>query len=335
MYARVVQIVMRATRGRRKIGIPRGVRATDAALGALALLLGCEQFERASRPAKADAAPPASRATAAAPPGSTSGLPAALAPPGASLPALPVHDIGAGDVTTGGPWLSAYRAGRAGTDAGLTWSAARAACQLRDMDLCTEPQWRRACSVDSEVGKVASWTPTVKNAAGFVVRGGNGCDSVAIVSGSQKDPSRVGLCCSRAIAIQTTNRNGGFLRSVSERLMSYERALNAHSVPAVGALLDSTMTLYAMTNIHKNVAESRFEGTFRRYPQETAVHGTCLVTLDLVGSAWRDRWIAECDKLIDRGSEVAVVTARYEFGGPKSKLRLVRDARIIRDWSAP
>lgn len=234
----------------------------------------------------------------------------------------------AGDVAAGGPWLPAYTAG-------LFWSVAWAACRLRDKDLCTESQWHRPYSLDPEIGKAASWTVGARNGTEFVVLGGSSCNSARLVAGSQTDPARIGLCCSRAIAIQTMNRNASFLRIVSEKLLSFERAINAHSVPTVGELLDDTVTLYSLTNLPKPAAEKRFEAAFRQYPQETSVHGTCQVTLELVGSVWRDKWIGECDKAVDRGAEVAAVVSRYEFGGPKGKLRLIKEPRIVRNWSPP
>jgi hypothetical protein len=294
----------------------RGAREAAAALGLLAALLACKHGQKEARQTTVDAAV----------------APSASAP---SLPALPLRDIPAGDVTSGGPWLGGFKAGRSDHDAGLTWSAARAACRIRDLDLCTEPEWRRGCGLDPEIGKVSSWTSTGKDATGFVVRGGSGCDSAVSVPGSKSDPARIGLCCSRAIAIQTTNRHPAFLRTVSEKLMSFERAVTAHNIAKVEALLDDPVTLYSLKNVPKHVAKGKFEAEFRQHPQDTTLHGTCEVTLELVGDVARDKWIAECDKVVDRGSELAIVIGRYEFGGPETKLRLIKEPRIIRNWSAP
>lgn len=253
----------------------------------------------------------------------------------ASLPAIPARDVAAGEVAADGPWLPAFRVGRAEHDAGLTWSAARRVCQARDQDLCTVPQWRRACRIDSALGNVASWTLGARDASGFVVRGGAGCDAATVAGGSQVESARVGLCCSRAIAVDTTNRHPAFLRAVSGQLLRLERALNAHSAPSLGALVDESVTYYALRDAPKAVALDRFAAAFRQYPDETTTHGTCVVTLQLLGHVSRDQWIGECDKVVDRGDAVAVVTARYVFGGPEAKLRSVTEPRILRNWSAP
>jgi hypothetical protein len=297
--------------------IGRRIRVGATTLGILSTLLACKYIQKGTGESK------------------DSGAPTAPSAPTVSLPPLAPRDVAAGDVPNGGPWLGAFRVGRTEHDAGLTWSLARINCRNQDMDLCSEPQWHRACSLDPEIGKVASWTATARGAGGFVVRGPSGCGSSTVVAGAQTDPARIGLCCSRAIAIQTTNHHAGFLRAVAGKLMSYERALNAHSTAAVEALLDDSVTLYSLKNISKQVAKARFDGAFRQHPEETVLHGTCEVTLDVIGNVEHDNWVAECDKVVEHSPEVAVVVTRYEFGGPGTQLRLVQEPRIIRNWAAP
>lgn len=304
-----------AVRGRRDIG--RRMRVLAATFGVLSTLIACKYIQRGTGESN------------------ESGAPAAPSVPAVSLPPLALRDVPTGDVPNGGPWLSAFKAGRAGNDAGLNWSQARTNCSNQDMDLCSEPQWHRACSLDPEIGKVASWTPAARGAAGFIVRGGSGCGSSTVVAGSSSDPARIGLCCSRGIAIQATNHHAAFRRAVSNKLLSYERALNAHSTSAVEALLDDSVTLYSLKDISKHAAKARFEGAFRQHPEETVLHGTCEVTVDAVGDVEHDNWVAECDKVVAHSPEVAVVITRYEFGGPDTKLRSVQEPRIIRNWATP
>ena len=296
-----------------------------ALLAVLAALLAC----KGSGPSSS------ASASATAEPRSAAPVAASSAPPAVSLPALAEREIPAGTVTDGGAWLGSYKAGRTDGDAGLGWVEARKLCLGRSMDLCTEPQWRRACGLDAEVGRAASWTSTVKDKNGFVVMGGSGCGAEQVVAGSLRDPARIGLCCNRAIAIESNNKNGAFLRTVAGKLLEFERALNQHSVAAVGALLDDELEFYQAGRVARSTAEGKFGGSYRQYPNQSAVHGQCVVTLHLVGDVEEDKWIAECDKVIDRGGEIAATAVRYEFGGPKTRLRAIKEPRITRDWSAP
>jgi hypothetical protein len=314
-----------ATTVRRSAAAAERRGAGVAALGVLVALLACKQ--------SGDPAGSAPSASAAATPSALAAVPSAPAPP--VLPRLEGRDIEAGEVTTGGAWLPRFRAGRAENDLGLAWSAARGICQQRDQDLCSEPQWRRACRLDPAIGKVPSWTLTARDASGFVVRGGTDCDSATVVRGAQAEPGRIGLCCSRAIALESANHHPGFLRAVSEKLTSLERAVNARSGPAVGQLLDDPITFYSLQRARKSVALARFEAAFHQHPDERTVHGSCLVTLELVGHVFGDQWIAECDKVVEHGGEVAVVSARYVFGGPQVKLRSLTETRVVRGWAAP
>jgi hypothetical protein len=277
-----------------------------------------------------------SKSTASAEPVATP-APVAAAPVAAApvLPALPDRAVAAGTEGTAGPWVGGFKAGRGSGDAGLGWTEARAVCTGRGMDLCTLPEWQRACASDAEVGKAASWTATVQGEGGFVVAGGSGCSGQRIVAGSERDPARIGLCCDRAIAIQTANNNAAFLRSVSGKLLEVERALNQHSAAAMGGFLDESVDLYTMRGVSRKDAEGKFTAWFRQYPAQSAVHGTCQVTLKLVGDVEQDKWIAECDKLVDRGGEVGVTITHYEFGGPKTKLRVIKEPRVLRQWAKP
>lgn len=202
-----------------RVGLDR-VRLGCVALGCAWLLVSCSK----------DAPPPAPAASASAAP---------VAAPSAAavvLPAYAVREIPAGPGPTGA-FTVAYSIERQRGDENKTWLEAVNACGAIGKSLCTETQWMKACSLDASLGNTASWTLTA-DFPGAAVRGGGpaGCGTRSFVKVSERSPDRVGLCCSRAVAISTSVTAGTFRADMNERILKYETALNQCDTLSLGEL---------------------------------------------------------------------------------------------------
>ncbi len=177
---------------------------------------------------KASASPPTS-ATAAA-----SAQPSAT-PTGASSAEAPTDDLGAvpsrkipAGPAPNGTWTIEYSLERFPGDQNLDWSGAVAHCQEKGKELCLETQWQRACELDPNVGKLESWTLTA-DFPGSAVRGGaDGCKARVFKKIKDKSPTRVGLCCDRAIAMSNSDETGKsdeFRTKMTKRILALESAI--------------------------------------------------------------------------------------------------------------
>jgi hypothetical protein len=69
------------------------------------------------------------------------------------------------------------------------------------------------------------------------VRGGkDGCGSRKFIKLSERSPTRVGVCCTRAIAIATSITTGTFREDMNGRILKYEAALNQGDAATLSSL---------------------------------------------------------------------------------------------------
>lgn len=99
-------------------------------------------------------------------------------------------------------------------------------------------------------------------------------------------------------------------------------------------MLDDELQFYTVKTTREQ-AQCKFNESFRHWPDQWELHGTCSVTLTAVGDPDVDNWAAECDKIAYRGGEVAGVVTRTVFGGPQTRIRSLTDLRLERNWSRP
>ncbi len=310
-----------------RVGGTRGTEAGTCAALCVIALFACKKAKSDAEPVATSVATLSTSAAIASPP-----APA----PAAELPSVPERRVPEGTLD-GGAWLPAFRAVRPSGDAGKSWLEARTACTDASLELCSEPEWQRACAEDTAVGKLEAWTLRVEDSRGFVVRGGPDCSTRKIETGSAKSASRGALCCERAIAIDTTNKNKSFLRATSAKLLAFEKAVNQKSASAIAALLDDELQFFQMKDATREQARAKFEGSYRQYPSQWFAHGTCTATIEknLPDTQDDDTWTAECDKVAYRGGEVGVTMSRYVFGGSNGKIRAITEPRIVRNWAPP
>jgi hypothetical protein len=158
--------------------------------------------------------------------------PSATAKPSAApsaapgLPTFAAREIPAGAGPPTGAFTVAYSIERRPGDENKTWLEAINACGAVSKSLCSETQWMKACAADPALGKLESWTLTA-DFPGAAVRGGDGgCGARKFVKVEERSPTRVGVCCSRAIAINSSVTQGPFRADMNDRILKYEAALN-------------------------------------------------------------------------------------------------------------
>ena len=262
----------------------------------------------------------------------------------ASPPPFPAREVPAGKVPESNIWLNHFHMMRLPKDSGHTLIEAHQRCAAAGMELCSEPQWARACSENPGLGRLSSWTTTA-DANGFVVRGGNSCASRKLAPGSEKTLDRTGLCCDRTIGVDSTNSNRTFLIATAEQVLAVETVFNQKRATALGPLLDDSVTIDHLAHTRK-VALGLFDNTFRKWPDEWLASGSCVVGMQKTHvvvrrSRWRRKkraesssWSAECQQTRFRDGQFAVVSTNYVFGG-NGRLKSIEDRRMIRDWSKP
>jgi hypothetical protein len=280
--------------------------------------------------------------SSASPPGSTE-APAPLAPNEALLRSA--REVPEGRITGRSVWFAQFRMLRREGDLGKTFVEAQSRCAETGMSLCSEVQWTRACEVHPGLGSTASWTASAE-ASGFVVRGGFGCADRAIAKGGEVNAERGGMCCDRAVGIDTKNTNRSFLRATSDRLLEIERTLNQRNPDAFLAFVADPVTIDGAprprAEAHKLLTDS-----FSSWPDHWIINDECAVTIAapvvVVKRTRRRRvtkhvespsWSADCEQTRHRAGEIAVVTTSYVFTGA-GKLRSIADSRVVRDWAKP
>jgi hypothetical protein len=205
-------------------------------MACLVVAAGCK---KKPNPAEQVASVPVPSVSAPTPPASASAAPSAVA--SAATDPYPARTIPAG-AAPNGTWTIAFAVQRKAGDEGLDWWEAVAHCQAEHLTLCSETQWQRACQADSQLGQLESWTLTA-DVPGSAVRGGaDGCKARKFVKTKDKSPTRIGLCCERALAITSEDKSDEFRELATKKVLEYETALREKKADALGALFADNVT---------------------------------------------------------------------------------------------
>ena len=133
-------------------------------------------------------------------------------------------------------WFQKFRVMHRSGDTGKNFVEAQVRCSEIAMSLCTESQWAHACEVHPSLAQTPTWTSSA-DGSGFAVRGGGSCDSRAIAAADERNGQRSGVCCDRAVGVDTKNANTSFLAATAQRLLLIERSLNQRDIDGFLALL--------------------------------------------------------------------------------------------------
>jgi hypothetical protein len=238
-------------------------------------------------------------------------------------------------------WFQKFRVLHRSGDTGKSFVEAQVRCSEIAMSLCTESQWARACEVHPNLAPTPTWTSSA-DGNGFAVRGGGSCESRAIAAADERNGERSGICCDRAVGVDTKNANTSFLAATAQRLLLIERSLNQRDIDGFLALLGDGAAIDGAPRT-KDGATRLLQDSFREWPDQWLLSDLCRASMQTTVTVKRTRWgrkkkiesstwSAECRQLRYRGSQVAVVNTQYVFGGT-GKLKSIADGQVIRDWS--
>jgi len=247
---------------------------------------------------------------------------------------LPARDIPAGSVTANGSWLDKFSILRR-EDRGLPFSEAFARCADAGKTLCTDSQWQRACDSFPEVGEVASWTESIEDAQ-VVVRGGGSCKQRKLAGQTEKDPARIGLCCERAIAMDSSSMQKAFLSSTAGVVLKLETALNQRSIAEFLDLSEDHLTLNAKVR-DKSAIKSLLTQSFASARDLVIVNDHCDISVSakkvVIKKSRRVKktsyettgWTAVCEQTRHRDGKGVAAKSSYEFSAT-SRLRAISDS---------
>jgi len=248
---------------------------------------------------------------------------------------LPARDIPAGLVTQSGAWLDKFSVLRREDNQGLLFSQAFARCTDAGKTLCTEAQWQRACDSFPEVGEAPSWTESIEGGS-IVVRGGGSCKQRKLVSETEKDAERIGLCCDRAIAMSSTSMQKPFLSSTANIVLKLERTLNQRSIDGFLELAEDRVTLNERVR-DKAGLKNLLTQSFATARDLVIVNDHCDISVSakkvVVKKSRRVKktsyettgWTAACQQTRHRDGKGVTAKSTYEFSAT-SKLRAISDS---------
>ncbi|MEI9948765.1 MAG: hypothetical protein WDO74_07225 [Pseudomonadota bacterium] len=207
-----------------------------------------------------------------------------------------------------------------------TFSDAVAACQAEGLDLCSDAQWTRACTLAPAIAAIETWTASfTPDYAKLQVRGGGtGCEAATGALSSELKASR-GMCCTRAIALAGDLSR---VRQAAHAVMTFERATNLRSESLFEQSLAPELSQYYLT---ENVPRERAIALSLPYLQKTgaySMHERCAFqALDPGGVV-----TVQCAHATFTGSKAMATQSKYGYG--PSGLVSVRDPLILRKNSA-
>lgn len=258
-----------------------------------------------------------------APTGGASGAASSEAPKLASLPRTAIPE---GFEGAGASFVPKFEIAREPGDEGATFIKAQRACERRQMSLCSEAQWLRACETGIAVlASRPSWTLSPGD-GGLAVRGGAGaCSDRAIVSGDVVDPARVGVCCSRSIGVTSSNKNVAFLSTTADKLLKVERLLNAANGSELARLAAIKTNFFGKLMTREELTE-----TASWIGRSSSFYfDSCVVAIR--DDDQKRRWTAECGGTQIGGNGAVSVTrwARFDDGGLFDELREPKGPRPL------
>lgn len=292
----------------------------------------------------AASAPATAQASSAASAGNTASSASAGKAPGAESPlakaasrgfaGLPTRDVPAGLSSSNEAWVDRFSVLRREGTQGLDYATAFARCADAGKTLCSESQWQRACDTFSEVAEVPSWTESLED-SNVVVRGGGSCKKRALVAQSEKDSTRIGLCCDRAVAMSSTSMQKPFLSSTASFVLKLERALNQRSSDGFLELTEDHVTLNDKPR-DKAALKSLLTQSFASARDLVIVNDHCDISVSakkvVVKRSRRIKktsyettgWTAVCQQTRHRDGKGVSAKSSYEFSAT-SKLRAIMD----------
>jgi hypothetical protein len=215
-------------------------------------------------------------------------------------------ELAAGPTGDGVTWLPAFRMTRRSVDTDESYLAAQAGCGARNMALCTDSQWQRACRSRPAIASVPTWTATGSTKGGFVVRGGGqGCSAERIVAPATHDAGRAGFCCTRVVGV----RGDAALRQrAADKLLRVEKAFTVGPSELIESLVAETVE-YRGETLVREVFVRRDGKMFQLEPAGWILHDVC----DVTATSTEQGWTADCNCVVQQGRLLGHWMRRYVF----------------------
>ncbi len=270
----------------------------------------CSEALKVEAPKKSATPVASTSATASTP--SASGVPTAsptteaTAAPAESAAAAPGGGIAPMKVAEGwfgdARWVPEFTLRRDAGGEGANFLEAQQRCMNGGLDVCTESQFERACSLDREVGAVELWTATGE-AGKVVTRGGTGCADRSAAGPFEASPARTFACCSRVIAFETENKDPAFLSISERRMIDLEKGLRTGTPALEGQLAPKVDFFGSKLNQDEVIVKiGKARGT-----APWTIHDKCRLSADAAAGTWT----ADCSKITKLPTNVGVATTRY------------------------
>lgn len=217
-------------------------------------------------------------------------------------------------------WTPGFSVERPAGSGGVSLERAVAVCRQRGKDLCTEPQWLRACELAPELGAVESWTLSVEGTQAVVRGAGEHCQGRTLVASTELAPMRGFTCCSRAVAIAIPGVTDALRVRSAERLLACERGLRARDGAALRQLFDEEVVFAGERQVREDLVKRLEQSS----AGDEAAFERCQLTTE--GEGRHAQVIADCRTVaLTRGILTAEVL-RVVQGGAESRVQL---------WGAP
>lgn len=228
--------------------------------------------------------------------------------------------------TANAAWTDEFRIERIGGAETLDWRSARARCQEKALELCSETQWERACALHSSLADFESWTLSVEGPAA-VVRGGNAaCATRALSAVEERNPKRAGVCCSRAVALIPGDLLERTRQDANRRLLELEKALAEPNPDVLGKLLADKVTLDAVESTRDD-AVARLVASAKDQPGQRLQFDRCTQRkLEELPS----QLVFDCSVVLSGAPKLQSITRRVALEGEKGVLSYLGDPKAVK-----
>lgn len=258
-------------------------------------------------------------------PGTAGAAGAATTDAAAGQSGILAREIPAGPAPNG-TWTIKFNLEHIAGDENLTWSEALAHCHEKGKELCLETQWQRACELDSSLGQFESWTLTA-DFPGAAVRGGaDGCKTRSFRKIDEKSPTRIGLCCDRAIAVSSDDKSDEFRAAATKRVLDFEAALGTATAETLGKEFADKLSLEG-NELDRAAALTKLAEERKDDAERVAFYDHCSIKLSEDNPPLL---LADCGVILRSQGKTRGFAQRIAFAGPNGPVTYLGDPKAMK-----
>ena len=207
---------------------------------------------------------------------------------------------------------------------GQTWRDAADRCRKQGSTytLCSEAQWRRACSLDPKLGQYEAWVGSLRSNTEALVCGGSGCSTCKPARAHEAAARRLAPCCLLVAPVRDRERAKLRLEDYAAMLWLYysSRYQGDMKFPQFAERVD----LLDSKGITAPEAQEKLVRLRSAHPGDWAIPESC----EASSRAKPAGTILECRDTSRRGAEIVSVLTRYVVEEPLRKLSAVQDLGV-------